>query len=144
MSAPDTAADQAAALQTLDDYYRAFSTLEVQAILPYFHEPSMLISPQGVLPAPTLAALAGLFSVAMEGLRTRDFGRSELSPGFVESLSSSATLVTGIALRYRTNGQELERVGVTYVLYKGEGGWKIAVIVLHDPHEFAPHTKSSI
>jgi hypothetical protein len=100
----------------LADYYRAFSTLEVQAVLPYFHEPSLLMSPQGVLAAPTLAALAGVFTPAMEGLRTREFGRSELSVGFVESLSSSSTLVTGIALRYRSNGQELERVGVTYVL----------------------------
>jgi hypothetical protein len=38
----------------------------------------------------------------------------------------------------------LERVGVTYVLHKAESGWNIAVIVLHDPHEFAPHGKSSI
>jgi hypothetical protein len=143
MSPLDTA-DQDAALRTLADYYRAFSTLEVQAVLPYFHEPSLLISPQGVLAAPTLAALAGVFTPAMEGLRSREFGRSELSAGFVESLSSTATLVTGVALRYRSNGQELERVGVTYVLHKAESGWKIAVIVLHDPHEFAPHGKSSI
>ena len=144
MSPLDTADNQDAALRTLADYYRAFSTLEVQAVLPYFHEPSLLISPQGVLAAPTLAALAGVFTPAMEGLRTREFGRSELSVGFVESLSSGATLVTGVALRYRSNGQELERLGVTYVLHKAESGWKIAVIVLHDPHEFAPHGKSSI
>jgi len=144
MSPLETAGNQAAALRTLDGYYRAFSTLEVQAVLPYFHEPSLLISPQRVLAAPTLAVLAGVFTPAMEGLRTREFGRSELSVGFVESLSSSATLVTGVALRYKSNGQELERVGVTYVLHKAESGWKIAVIILHDPHEFAPHDKSSV
>jgi hypothetical protein len=32
--------------QVLADYYRAFSTLEVQAVLPYFHEPSLLIGPK--------------------------------------------------------------------------------------------------
>jgi hypothetical protein len=42
-------------------------------------------------------------------------------------------LATGVALRYKTDGQELERVGVTYLLYKAESGWKIAVVVLHDP-----------
>jgi hypothetical protein len=144
MSPLDKSDNQDSALRTLTDYYRAFSTLEVQAVLPYFHEPSLLMSPQGVFTAPTLAALAGVFTPAMEGLRTRGFGRSELSVGFSELLSSSATLVTGVALRYRSNGQELERVGVTYILHKAESGWKIAVIILHDPHEFAPHGFSRI
>jgi hypothetical protein len=35
------------------DYYDAFSTLDVHAVLPYFHEPSVLIGPQGVCAAPT-------------------------------------------------------------------------------------------
>jgi hypothetical protein len=52
-------------------------------------------------------------------------------------------LVTGVAIRYKRNGQELERAGVTYVLHKAEAGWKIAVIVMHDPQQIAPHGKSS-
>src|SRR5215467_12028790 len=97
---PDAAVNDDAALRTLADYYSAFSTLEVQAVLPYFHEPSMLISPQGVFAAATFAALATVFAPAMEGLRTREFGRSELSVGHVKSLSVSAKLVTGVAIRY--------------------------------------------
>jgi len=143
MSSPGTAVDDDAPLRTLADYYSAFSTLEVQAVLPYFHEPSLLISPQGVFAAPTFASLATLFTSTMEGLRTREFSRSELSVGYVKSLSASATLVTGIAIRYRRNGQELERVGVTYVLHKAETGWKIAVIILHDAHQSLPHGESS-
>ena|ERR1700729_2671653 len=143
MSSPDTAVNDDAALRTLADYYRAFSTLEVQAVWPYFHQPSMLIGPQGVFAAPTFAALATVFTPMMEGLRTREFGRSELSVGYAKSLSASATLVTGIAIRYRLNGQELERAGVTYVLHKAEAGWKIAVIVLHDADRNPPHGESS-
>jgi hypothetical protein len=37
----------------------------------------------------------------------------------------------------------LERAGVTYVLHKAEAGWKIAVIVMHDPQQIAPHGKGS-
>ncbi|HLY18415.1 MAG TPA: nuclear transport factor 2 family protein [Bryobacteraceae bacterium] len=134
MSSPDTAVNDDASLRTLADYYRAFSTLEVQAVWPYFHEPSLLISPQGVFAVTTFATLAAVFTPAMEGLRTREFSRSELRVGSVKSLSASATLVTGIATRYKHNGQELDRAGVTYVLRKAESGWKIAVIVLHDAH----------
>jgi hypothetical protein len=92
---------------------------------------------------PTFAALATVFTPTMEGLRTREFGRSELSVGYAKSLSASATLVTGIAIRYQRNGQELERAGVTYVLHKAETGWKIAVIILHDAHQSPPHGESS-
>ncbi len=139
MSSPDTLSDNAA-LGMLVDYYSAFSSLEVLAVRPYFHEPSLLISPQGVFAAPTFAALAALFSPTLEGLRAREFGRSELSVGSATSLSASATLVTGIAIRYRRNGQELERAGVTYLLHKAEAGWKIAVIVLHDAPQSPPRT----
>ena len=143
MSSPNTAITDDAALRTLADYYSAFSTLEVQAVSPYFHEPSLLISPQAVFAAPTFETVATLFTPTMEGLRNRDFGRSELSVGHVKSLSTSATLVTGVAIRYKRNGQELERAGVTYVLHKAENGWKIAVLILHDPDQSAPHGKSS-
>ena len=143
MSSPNATVTDDAALRTLADYYSAFSTLEVQAVSPYFHEPSLLISPQAVFAAPTFETVATLFTPTMEGLRNRDFGRSELSIGHVKSLSASATLVTGVAIRYKRNGQELERAGVTYVLHKTEAGWKIAVIVMHDPQPTAADIRSS-
>src|SRR5689334_18154569 len=98
--------DEAAATRLLTDYYRAFSTLEVQSVLPYFHEPTVLIGPQGVFAAPTSAALAGAFGPVMEGLRAKQFDRSELSVQRVESLSATAVLVTGVALGYKVGGQE--------------------------------------
>ena len=126
----------------LTDYYRAFSTLEVKAILPYFHEPSMLISSRGVITAPTSAAVAAALKPTLESLRAREFGRSELSVEIAKPLNASSTLVTGDAIRYKRDGQELERVGITYILHKAESGWKIAVIVLHDVPQSQPQGKS--
>jgi ketosteroid isomerase-like protein len=124
-----------AVIRVLAEYYAAFSTLDVQAVLPYFHEPSLLIGPQGVLAAPTHAILSAAFTPAMDGLRARGFGRSELNVRDVKSLSATATLVTGVALRYRVDGQELERAGITYVLHKVDTRWKIRVLILHDANE---------
>src|SRR5690242_8876113 len=126
---------QSDVIQVLTDYYTAFSTLNVQAFLPYLHEPSMLIGPHGIVAAPTHAVLAAAFAPAIESLRTRGFGRSELSVRLSKMLSATAALVTGVAIRYKADGQELERVGVTYVLHKTDAGWKIAVLVLHDADE---------
>jgi hypothetical protein len=125
----------AAATRVLTEYYRAFSTLEVQAVLPYFHEPSLFIGPQGVFAASTSAFVEAGFTPAMEGLRARGFARSELSVRNVKSLSATTTLVIGVALRYKLDGQELERVGVTYLLYKSDAGWKIAVLIIHDTND---------
>jgi hypothetical protein len=120
--------------QVIADYYRDFSTLNVRAILPYFNEPSLLVGPQGVIPLLDRAALVAVFGPVMEDLRAKGYGRSELELGYVKSLSSSAALIGGAAVRYKTNGQQLERVGITYVLHKTESGWKFATVILHDPN----------
>lgn len=120
--------------QVIADYYRDFSTLNVQAILQYFNEPSLLVGPQGVIPIADRAALATVFGPVMEGLRAKGYGWSELELGYVKSLSSSAALIGGVAVRYKTDGQQLERAGVTYVLHKTESGWKFATVILHDPN----------
>ena len=120
------------ATAVLADYYRAFSTLDLQAVLPYFHEPSLLMGPQAVFAAPTRAELATALAPVIESLRAREFGRSELNLRDVQVLSATTTLVRGVALRYKLDGQELERIGVTYILQKAETAWKIAVLILHD------------
>jgi hypothetical protein len=50
-------------------------------------------------------------------------------------LSATATLVGGVAQRYKVDGQELDQAGVTYVLHKADARWKITVLILHDPDE---------
>jgi hypothetical protein len=119
--------------QVIADYYRDFSTLNVQAILPYFNEPSLLVGPQGVIPIPNHSALVAVFGPVMQGLRAKGYGRSEFEPGYAKSLSSSAALIGGVTVRYNADDQLLERVGITYLLHKTESGWKFATLVLHDP-----------
>src|ERR1700722_10574554 len=123
--------DETAVRQMLGEYYRAFSTLSVQAILPYLNQPAMLVGPAGAIALPTPSADETVFRPVMEGLRTREFARSELGLAEIRILSGQAALVTGIAIRYRTDGTELERAGITYLLRKSDDGWKIVAMVLH-------------
>jgi hypothetical protein len=60
---------------------------------------------------------------------------SVLSVRNFKLLSTTATLVEGVARRYKLDGKELDQTGVTYVLHKAESGWKIAVLVMHDAKE---------
>jgi ketosteroid isomerase-like protein len=123
--------DETAVRQMLGEYYRAFSTLSVQAVLPYLNQPALLVGPAGAIALPTPSAIEPIFGPVMEGLRTRGFGRSELGSEEIRILSAQAALVTGNAIRYRTDGTELERAGITYLLRKSDDGWKIAAMVLH-------------
>jgi len=52
---------------------------------------------------------------------------------YTKSLSESAALVGGVAVRYKADGQQLERVGETYLLDRTESRWKFAAVILHDP-----------
>lgn len=118
--------------QLLADYYKDFSTLKVHSILRYFHQPALLIGPPGVIALPIPEAVVPIFGPVMENLRQRGYGRSELSLQQLRILSTALALATGAAIRYKTDGQEMERVGVTYLLHKADRGWKFAVMTLHD------------
>src|SRR5262245_5616531 len=124
--------EEAAATQVLADYYRAFSSLDAQAVRPYSHEPSQLLSPAGVAATPTRAAVAGAFGAMMDALRERGYAKSELSNLHLKRLSATTMIAGGVAVRTRTDGQELERAGVVYLLQKTHGEWRIATIVIHE------------
>ena len=124
--------DKAAVVQALADYYKAFSTLDAQAVRPYFHEPSQLVSPAGVVPTPTRAAVATAFQPVMETLRARGFAKSELTNLHLKRLSATTVIAGGVAVRRKTDGHELDRAGVVYLLQKVNAAWHIATVVIHD------------
>jgi hypothetical protein len=123
--------NKASAAQFLTEYYRAFSTLRLELILPYFHEPCLLAGPQGAMAMSSHAELAAVLTPVFDGLRARGYARSELAQLRVHRLSATDTLATGVAVRIKQDGQELERVGVTYLLHQA-GAWRIALLVNHD------------
>jgi hypothetical protein len=131
--------DEDAVNQVLTDYYKAFSTLTIQSILRYFHQPALLIGSSGVIALPTAEAVVPIFGPVMENLRQREYCRSEFSLQQLRLLSATSALAMGVAIRYKTDGQEMERVGITYLLHKGDSGWKFAVMALHDTDKVAPN-----
>ena len=61
---------------------------------------------------------------------------------FTERLTADGQKLD-VALTGATARMGLKIAFVTYVLHKGETGWKIAVIILHDAHQSPSHGKSS-
>src|SRR5262245_21694378 len=127
------AREEEAITQTFNKYIQMFQTLDPHATLPYFHVPCMFIPPQGVRVLATAADVEALLIQVMESLKARGYARSALMELRVKTMSGNTALVSVSRVRYSTDGRELERLGETYTLRKTEGGWKIAVAMIHDP-----------
>jgi ketosteroid isomerase-like protein len=117
------------ALEVIWEYYKAFTTLEMNAIVPYFCEPCMSVGPQGVFSAENHAVLANAFASTIDSLRAKGYGRSEFVEPQVTMLGETAALVRGVAVRYSAAGPEMERLQIGYLMHHGEAGWKIAAMV---------------
>jgi hypothetical protein len=127
------AREEAAITQTFANYIQTFQRLDPHATLPYFHVPCMFIPPQGVRVLATALDVEALLTEVMEGLKARSYARSELIDLHVKQMSANTALVSVSRVRYATDERELERLGETYTLRRTEGGWKIAVAMIHDP-----------
>jgi ketosteroid isomerase-like protein len=117
------------ALEAIREYYKAFSTLDMNAIVPYFCEPCMSVGPQGVFSAENHAVLANAFASTIDSLQAKGYGRSEFVEPQVTTLGETAALVRGVAVRYSAAGSEMERLQIGYLMHRGQAGWKIAAMV---------------
>ena len=84
------------------------------------------------MPVPTRAAVIAVFQPAMDALRARGFAKSELTNLRLKRLSAASVIAGGVAVRRKTDGEELERAVVVYLMQKTNAGWQIATLVIHD------------
>jgi hypothetical protein len=94
----------------------------------------MLIGGTGVRVIATRAETEAWMKSLWARLKERGFARaSKFSPLHIKQVSTSAAVASVRFARYDANGQEVERIGATYILHKTGAEWKIVVIVTHDP-----------
>lgn len=125
--------DETALIQKIfEQYADAFQALEPAKILPFYHFPAMLISPEKV--AVIGNSIIGYFGFkkVMQDLKQRCFTRSEARSLHVQQLSDNLAIVTGLVIRYKKckeNHPEttLECFNLTYTMRKVDGSWKIIV-----------------
>jgi ketosteroid isomerase-like protein len=122
-----------AVLETFRRYIRAFETLRPEAVVPYYNEPCLFISPEGVVTLQTSADVAGFFTKVMAGLRGDGYASSAFPDLQVLALSDALTMVRGVGSWKRADGTDLRRFGLTYTLRKSDAAWRIVVAVAHDP-----------
>jgi len=125
--------DKAAATNALLDYINAFMTLDAKHTASYFDEPFMRVSATTSVSLATRADVESWLNPFLAKLKERGYARSDLPQLQIKLVSNGVAIASAMFIRYKTDGAELERLGATYVLRKTGDGWKIAVIVLHEP-----------
>ena len=117
-----------------DRYLEAFHTGNAAAVAPFYRAPCLFIADQGVTLLETDAEIERLFGQVIAGLRERNYARSEVRDVQIKQLSDRLALFSGLAVRYITTGEELERLSATYTLRKSDDtGWRIVTVVAHGP-----------
>jgi ketosteroid isomerase-like protein len=118
--------------KTFEQYAEAFQALEPAKVLPFYHFPAMLISPEKT--AVIGNSIIGFFGFGkvMKDLKRRCFSRSEAKSLNVQQLSNNLAIVTGAVIRYKQCKKEhpetvLECFNLTYTMRKVNGDWKIIV-----------------
>ena len=112
----------------IHDYYNAFSTLELDACLPFFTLPCMFIGLRGTFAVMSREDMAKVLGPTLEALKTKDYQRSEFIETQLTTLIDNTALAHGVAVRYRASRAELERVPISYLVHQSGGAWKIAVV----------------
>lgn len=127
--------DRAAVLQVLAEYQVAFSGHSPQSTQLFYHKPCMVIDAQrqDVLASPS--QVEAFLGAAMQNLEARGWHHSQWKEVSAGKFNGSVVLVSTVAVRYMADGEELERVGATYVFRKTDVDWKIAVAISHPPNK---------
>jgi len=126
-------AEKTAVDHAFRNYNDVFSRGDLSAIGQHCNVPFVVISSQGVEVLPTMSEIEGFYGGILQDLRERGYSHSIRSELHVKLLEQTIAFASGVFVRHKTDGSELETIGATYVLRKTEGEWKIAVMMRTPP-----------
>lgn len=113
------------------DYLRAFHTLDAQSVVPFYAPPCLFVGDSGTILMRDEAEIEAFFTNVINELKPKNYHHSEIHDLQVETLSPQLALVRGLAIRYTTDGGELERLRAVYTLRKVSGAWKFVTALAH-------------
>ena len=132
LSQPAHAVSEKEAIQqVLSDYYDSLSRDPIQAAS-FYGEPAMVVLTTGVLPLNKRVDVEAFLIKLMSGFKPLGFSYAKLSDARTRMLSETTAIYSAVAIRYKTDGSEMPRGGFTYLLHKGQSGWKIHTLIATD------------
>ena len=128
---PSTSQDEQAIHKAVSEYYEAFVS-DPAIAAGYYGEPTLVVLPGEVMSLPRRADIEAFLAKGRAALLERGYSNTRMQASRVKRLNRSTALYGTVAVRMKTDGTELERAAFTYLLHKGESGWKIHELVATD------------
>ena len=120
--------------ETLDEYVRAFETLDPQNFASYYNLPCIFITPAGATAATDAAAVQALAERLVTGARQYGFKRTEVvGPLECQMLSDTLAALGGVFRRFDSSDRVVVEMGSTYVMQWVDDRWKIVVVMAYAP-----------
>ncbi len=112
-------------------YYDAFVRDSAGAAA-FYGEPTLIVLPNEVFSLSTRKDVEQFLANALAGLKALGYSHTKMSASRIKRLSHTTALYGTVAIRMKADGNELQRAAFTYLLHKGDSGWKIHELVATD------------
>jgi ketosteroid isomerase-like protein len=119
--------------RTYRAYFTVFQMGNPRAITPYYHIPSIFLSPAGTFVLASVTDAEQFFERTIYGMRKRGYARSTLTSVQVKVLTDDLALLNARGERFTREGELFERMSAVYTMRQTEGTWRIATAVMTDP-----------
>jgi hypothetical protein len=117
--------------QVVSSYFDAFAR-DPAVAASFYGEPTLIVLSSEVLTLATRGDVEAFLTKLLGSLKPLGYSHTKLDVPHVKMLNSTAALYSAAAIRMKTDGTELQRAGFTYLLHKGDAGWKINEVIATD------------
>ena len=125
-----------APLDDLDEFFetyrRAYTDLDLGAVLEHYNVPLLSITPDDLYWLTEEADVRSVMSAYLNTLRDGDYDHGEINDLAYHPLTDRDVIASSAWTRYTTQGDVFERLGTTYLLRRTDDGWRIIALALHD------------
>jgi hypothetical protein len=127
--AADPAGDRAAVDKVMHDYFEAYSRGDMAVVMNFISVPFTVSGPKGFMTFTKADEALDWYTKVHDTVVKQGFAKTEWLDLGVKLLGQAYAITGGTFVRYKTDGNELNRSGGTYLLNKVDGVWKIGVLL---------------
>ena len=124
--------DDSSAVGAFRRYTQAFQALDARDVAQHFHEPAMLVTPKEVHALLTATDVERTYARIIADLPP-DYARTDFSTVTELRLGDDLVSVSGRGAWKDAANRDLMPFGMTYLLRRTAGTWRIIVAAIHAP-----------
>jgi len=103
------------------------------SLLAYYGVPLLITTDGGFFALTSDDQVVAAVQPQVDGMRAAGYHRSEVLGSEITVLNSASALYRGMYSYHRSDGTQISRVTVTYLVTDGAAGRRISVLAVHSP-----------